>query len=127
MIKLANGSKIETIESSGVRSVPKEVYMGVWKNELKRGGIINLLYSQLLLLLNDMDDINTLMIQKSIDGTYWLKVDDLTIKDYNNYKGLPIKFNEHGYNECPICKFSVDTDDYYCRNCGQKIYLELEE
>ena len=127
MIKLTNGNTIETIESDGVRSVPKEVYMGVWKNELKRGGIINLLYSQLLLLLNDMDDINTLMIQKSIDGTYWLKVDDLTIKDYNNYKGLPIKFNEHGYNECPICKFSVDTDDYYCRNCGQKIYLEVEE
>ena len=83
MIKLTNGNIIETIESDGVRSIPKEIYMGVWKNELKHGGIINLLYSQLLLLLNDMDGINTLMIQKSIDGTYWLKVDDLTIKYYN--------------------------------------------
>ena len=124
MIKLTNNNTIETIESDGVRSVPKEVYMGVWKNELKRGGIINLLYSQLLLLLNDMDDINTLMIQKSIDDTYWMKVDDLTIE---HYRGLPIKFNEHGYNECPNCTFSVETDDYYCRNCGQKIYLEVEE
>ena len=38
-----------------------------------------------------------------------------------------INFNEYGYNECPICKFSVDTDDSYCSNCGQKIYLKTEE
>lgn len=40
---------------------------------------------------------------------------------------LPIKFNDLGYNECPICGFSVETDDRYCSNCGQAIKLEIEE
>ena len=43
------------------------------------------------------------------------------------FEGLPIKFNEFGYNECPVCQFSVDTDDNYCSNCGQKIYLKTED
>ena len=40
---------------------------------------------------------------------------------------LPIKFNDLGYNECPTCGFSVETDDSYCRNCGQAIRLEIGE
>lgn len=127
MNKLTNGNTIETIESDGVRSIPKRVLFESWKIDLFNGKIINLLQSQLLLLLNNMDDINTVMIQKSYDGTYWLKVDRVTIDDYNKENGLPIQFNEHGFNECPICKFSVKTDDNYCGNCGQKIYLKIEK
>ena len=40
---------------------------------------------------------------------------------------LPVKFNDLGYNECPTCGFSVETDDRYCRNCGQAIKLEIGE
>lgn len=39
----------------------------------------------------------------------------------------PINFNSLGYNECPNCAFSVEADDYYCSNCGQRIYLERSD
>lgn len=39
----------------------------------------------------------------------------------------PIHFNNVGYNECLKCEFSVEADDYYCSNCGQRIYLERND
>ena len=61
-------------------------------------------------------------------------IDSISIKTGINfyelierYNKLPIKFNDLGYNECPTCGFSVETDDIYCRNCGQEIKLEIED
>lgn len=35
-----------------------------------------------------------------------------------------IIFDNNDKNMCPICKTNVCTDDKYCRNCGQKIFID---
>lgn len=62
------------------------------------------------------------------DKIYTMKCIHELIKDLSKMKeGLQIHYNEYGYYECPSCQFSVADDDNYCSNCGQKIYLELDE
>ena len=36
-----------------------------------------------------------------------------------------IQFDDNDLNICPVCKEHVETDDKYCRNCGQRILLDL--
>lgn len=37
---------------------------------------------------------------------------------------MPIKFNEYDFNICPVCKKNIKSDDNYCFNCGQRIFLD---
>lgn len=110
------------------------------KDLLTRGKILKVYgIENLIPIIKNINELklNTLMIQQgyeenmfsSIGDVYYIKLDDKTLRYYDNIRrsGLPIKFNEHGYNECPICQFGVETDDCYCSYCGQKIYLELNE
>lgn len=52
------------------------------KKDLLQGKILKVKKYMISELLNDMDDINTLSIQKCIDGDYWIKVDSLTVGKY---------------------------------------------
>lgn len=52
------------------------------KEDLLQGKIIKVKKYMISELLDDMDDINTLNIQKCIDGDYWIKVDNATINKY---------------------------------------------
>lgn len=38
-----------------------------------------------------------------------------------------IQFDNNDFNICPACKEHVETDDNYCRYCGQRIVLDLIE
>lgn len=37
-----------------------------------------------------------------------------------------IEFDENDLNICPICKNHVMTDDKYCKNCGQRIFINCK-
>lgn len=52
------------------------------KEDLLQGKIIKVKKYMISELLDDMDDINTLSIQKCMDGDYWIKVDNATINKY---------------------------------------------
>ena len=63
------------------------------------------------------------------DINYW----DISITKQNAIKKMcekqipkAIKYDKDGQNECPICEFNVATDDNYCYNCGQKIFIDLD-
>lgn len=38
-----------------------------------------------------------------------------------------IQFDENDLNICPVCKGHIETDDKYCKHCGQRIILDLRE
>jgi DNA-directed RNA polymerase subunit M/transcription elongation factor TFIIS len=46
---------------------------------------------------------------------------------YNKQVPKAIEFDDNDLNICPVCKEHVETDDKYCKNCGQRIVLYLGE
>lgn len=71
-------------------------------------------------------------IAKSIiyDIDYW----DISLTKRKAIKKLcekqipkAIEFDNNDFNICPVCKSHVKTDDKYCSECGQSIYLDLKE
>lgn len=52
------------------------------KRQLMLGEIITVNRDTLEKLLYDMDDINTFSIQKSYDGVFWCKVDNVSVREY---------------------------------------------
>jgi predicted amidophosphoribosyltransferase len=65
---------------------------------------------------------------------YLYEIDNLDIAEVKR-KGIKkacekqiskaIQFDTNDLNICPVCKEHVETDDKYCRNCGQRIILDL--
>ena len=47
----------------------------------------------------------------------------------NEIRNLPMNiiFDEHDLNICPMCKTHVFTDDKYCKECGQRLVMEVNE
>jgi len=65
---------------------------------------------------------------------YLYEIDNLDITEIKRKgikkaceKQIPkaIQFDENDLNICPVCKKHVETDDKYCKNCGQRIILDL--
>lgn len=57
-------------------------------------------------------------LQELVDKETLMKVKILGY-DEDWLTGLKIAFGE-----CPKCKFHVCDDEFYCRNCGQRVYFE---
>ena len=58
------------------------------------------------------------LLQELVDRETPMKVKILG-HDEDWLIGLKIAFGE-----CPKCKFHVCDDEFYCRNCGQRIFFE---
>lgn len=58
------------------------------------------------------------LLQKLVDKETPMKV-KIFGHDEDWLTGLKI-----AVGECPKCKFHVCDDEFYCRNCGQRIYFE---
>ena len=67
-------------------------------------------------------DSSLTTLQELVDKETPMKVIKIFGYDEDWLTGLKI-----AVGECPKCKFHVCDDEYYCRNCGQRLYFEESE